>query len=832
MLEGVEDKGQVAPQSVVRESRWWHSERLREVVEAATDWIAVFDSGGRVEYVNPALARSISGAGGGIGHSINEIAVFPRDLRQDGWRRVFSGETLECEWESQGGSSEPRWLSMRVTPLADAAGSASHAVAVIRDVTAEHRLAEQLRRQQELFAAMVEGAPDIIAVVDTAGVIRYVSPSVTRVSGWKPEEVIGTDMLAYAHPADAPLLGARLSAGLARGVGTKSPVRYRCRAKDGTWMVLESTASPLPGGAGYVIHTRDVTERVRMEDAARESEEKFRTVADTAPVAIFLYEGGRFTYVNSMAEIITGYAREELLAKDPWSLLHPDSVGPARERQVLRLAGQAPSTTRYELRIVRKDGTQRWVEYGGTVISLAGCRVVMGSVVDITERVLAEAALRESEERFRTVAEVTPAAIFVIEGDRIVYVNQAAEEITGYTAQEMMAMDPWTILHPDFRELSLERGRARKRGELVTSRYQLRIIRKDGAERWIEYSGRVTELQERQVVIGVALDITEAKVAEDALRDSEARFRALAEATPGATFIVRDLETIYVNDAAESLFGYPREELLKIPFLELVHPDFREQVRAYVLARQAGENPPARYEAKVLARGGTERWVDVSATIIDVGGAPAVLGLALDITARKQAEQALRDSEERLRAVVASAPIALWTVDASGVLTFSEVGGLEGKGYKRRVKVGDSVLTAYADNPEVVESHRRALAGQPSTHRFTFAGRTLESQLVPLKDANGAVTGVIGVALDITERLEDQRALRESEERYRVLYEENPSMYFTVDPAGVILSVNRYGAEELEYVPSELVGRPVTDVVQEADRRQFMGRLPVAEVHT
>src|SRR3972149_1489746 len=160
---------------------------------------------------------------------------------------------------------------------------------------------------------------------------------------------------------------------------------------------------------------------------------------------------------------------------------------------------------------------------------------------------------------------------------------------------------------------------------------------------WVRTSSRLVYDGDRIADLrAVLMDITDRRRAEEALRESETKFRTLAETVAAAAFIFQGSRMCYVNSAAEAVTAYSRGELLKMDFWEVIHPDYRTLVKKRGLARQRGEQGPARYEVKLLTKNGEERWVDFMAATVEFEGKPAVLGTAFDITERKAAEETIR----------------------------------------------------------------------------------------------------------------------------------------------------------------------------------------------
>ncbi|MCP4897037.1 MAG: PAS domain S-box protein [bacterium] len=288
------------------------------------------------------------------------------------------------------------------------------------------------------------------------------------------------------------------------------------------------------------------------------------------------------------------------------------------------------------------------------------------------EREADDAAVRRSEELFRALAESSPAVITIHgldEGQlgKYLYVNPAFEEAFGYTREEALQMTPLKLIHPDVRDDVSESAVARLKGEKVQSRYEFKATTKGGDVKWFDLSATVINYDGRPATVAATQEITDRKRAEvelrkahdelevrvrertrdlskrnQELRESEARFRAVAEAAPCGIFIYQGTKVVYANDSLVELSGYSRDELAGRHFWEAIHPDFRDLVRERAAARLRGESVPARYELKVIRKDGQERWGDYSACRLELAGGPAVLGVVVDITEQKHAEEQIK----------------------------------------------------------------------------------------------------------------------------------------------------------------------------------------------
>ena len=267
----------------------------------------------------------------------------------------------------------------------------------------------------------------------------------------------------------------------------------------------------------------------RTSISLQESEARFRTLAETTTAVIFIHRGGKFIYVNPAGEQLLHYPQEEFRAMDFWEIFHPEYRALARERGQARLRG-TPLPPEYEVKVISKGGDVRWCNLTAGFIDYEGEPAIIATLFDITARKQAEEererlnqqlqqalqSLKESEAQFRTLAETTTAAIFIHQGERLLYVNPAGVTMSGYTSDELLQRDFWTFIHPEYQNMVRERGQARVRGEQVPQAYEFKFNKKNGDVCWVTITTGSIEYKRRPAIIATLFDVTEWKRAEEA----------------------------------------------------------------------------------------------------------------------------------------------------------------------------------------------------------------------------------------------------------------------------------------------------------------------------
>jgi PAS domain S-box-containing protein len=417
------------------------------------------------------------------------------------------------------------------------------------------------------------------------------------------------------------------------------------------WLLTRKTAAQLTGGQRILVGIiTDITNRKHFEDLLRASEERFRALAESSPIGIFSTdEQGNIVYANPACEEITGVSFEESKGEGWQHVLHPEdreALSQARSRAFARNAA-----FRAHVRVVRPDGRVRYVffnfaPYGQLSSSVA----YVGVMLDETDQVLAQAQVLSSEARFRALAESAPVGIFSTGADgEVTYVNTACTEITGYPLDRLQRSGWAEAVYPEdlpavvaLQQESLE--------AIKPLQSKIRIVRPSGEVRSIAMHAAVYATEDGgRGHIGVIDDITERELAEESLKASEARFRAIAEASPLGMTITNELgDCVYVNAAYERITGLPAAEALGNGWRKCIHPADVERVYEDwigTVTRQTGFRSQFRI---VRPDGDVIEVQSRAAPYRGSRGLAGYVGLVEDITLRRSAERSLQARTEEL----------------------------------------------------------------------------------------------------------------------------------------------------------------------------------------
>jgi PAS domain S-box-containing protein len=397
---------------------------------------------------------------------------------------------------------------------------------------------------------------------------------------------------------------------------------------------------------------KDQADYKRGVDLLRHRSEELQLILDTVPATIwFKDKSNNFLRVNKAACEMLGIPVAEIDGKHA-SEVFPDWLAEKYYQDDLEVINSRRPKMGIEEQLTNSAGELRWVctdkiPWFDGQGDLAG---VLAFAVDITKRKLAEDALQESEDKYRRLAESIPGMVFqfVLQKDgsfSLPYVNERIMQYAGIAPEAAMAEPSllFTPIHPDDQEM-IQQAISISARTLHNFVVEHRLIDVNGLLRWFRVESMPQPLSNGDILWnGVSIDITDQKRAEDALRESEERYRQVVENVNEAIIVAQDGKLKFVNCVASEIFGYPEGELLSRPFLDFIHRDDRSMVMDRHLRRLRGETLPARYPFRLVGKDGGTRWVQIGAALIEWEGRAATLNLLTDITDRKQAE------EERVR---------------------------------------------------------------------------------------------------------------------------------------------------------------------------------------
>jgi PAS domain S-box-containing protein len=699
----------------------------------------------------------------------------------------------------------------------------THVVSAIRRMKDQGALANE----RNLLRTLIDNLPDYIFVKDSES--RFVVNNLAHAHVLRaktPDQMVGkTDYdifppeLAASYHADEQAVIRSGQPLLSREERTIDP--------EGKTQWLLTTKVPLRDDQGKVIGlvgiSRDITERKRMEETLANERNVLRTLIDALPDNIFIKDAeSRFLISNlAHARLLRAKTPDEVVGKTDFDIFPPELAASyyADEQAVIQ-SGQ-PLLSREE-RTIDPEGKTRWLlttkvplrDDHGKAIGIAGINH------DITKRKQMEDQLRESENRYRTLFDSTNDAIFIHDmGGKFLEVNKVACERLGYSREELLQMTPADI---DAAEHSATvQQRVEELNRIGHHFAEIIQVRRDGTTLPTELSSRLIEFKGKPAILSIARDITKRKLAEEALRESEEKYRRLFEQAMDGIALA-DPETGIIldcNQALAALVGRDRAELIG-QHQAILHPPARDgSAFSPTFKLHLTTHEGQVLETQVITSTGQIREVEIKANLLYLQGRKTLQGIFHDITERRQLMEKLRESEDRFRGLAERSLDVIFTTDQEGRITYISPAVKEALGYKPEEVVGQSIQNYLPESeiPKALQALSQTLGGRvPEYVEFEVRRKdgSLASTWISASSIvrDGAVIGAQVILRDITERKRAEDMIRHQTVLLQKTFDSMTDAIFILDavipPASpTIIECNEAASKIFGYSEAEMLGR-------------------------
>ncbi len=739
--------------------------------------------------------------------AVTEITGFTLDELGIGRNSVFAGDSARAvfhqaleehkpidnfEFTIRRKNGETAWLLTSWKFVRDEDGNVQWIHVMIQDISERKRMEESLQDTNARYHAIFEQSGIGIGTTDLDGRIVDANPALARMVGYSQEELRGKHVREITHPDDWAE-ERRVVKGVAQGVSERYTMQKRYISKEGQTVYVRFTASAIPDSSGapklVVGIAEDITQQKLAELAVGESEQRFRLLAENASDLIWQMDTtGILTYVSPSLRSY-GYEPSEWIGHHFSEFLPEED----RARFFSEFAKNVtnPGPRKHEARFIRKDGTTNWTEVIVDYALVDGKPVrLQGISRDIDARKKAQDELQRAKQELQTIMDSMHANVGYKDAQgRFVWVNEHMARVQGVSrddfvgktvAEAFPGTDPEMAAQYRADDLEVIRTGVPKRGiiQQYTSRNGMRWVQTDKVPR-LDQDGNPTG------VILVSFDITDLKNTEQALRESEERFRMLAENASDLIWLMDQSGVLTYVSASARNYGYEPSECLGHHFTDFLPPEDRERFRS-VSEQNITRTGPRKYEARVLKRDGTTIWSEVIVDTLFVDGRFVHLqGISRDITERKLAREELQRTKHEMQTILDSMPAMVFYKDTDLRCIWSNESLARSFGFEREWIAGKTsaeihpeadpeLIARYeADDLEVIRTGvpKRGIIERVPTPE---GQRWCQTDKVPFLDSDGDAVGVIGITIDITDIKQMEEAIRESEERYRLLFSLQP----------------------------------------------------------
>ncbi len=691
-----------------------------------------------------------------------------------------------------------------------------------RDISQRKLLERKIEESEKRYRGLYEASPISLTVTDSNGIIMDINSATEKIFGFKKSEVIGKKYsdLGIFSPEHVERFKKDYEESLK---GKKiSPLELQIKRKDGTmaWLSVQNSLKKI--GNEFLIEgiTQDITERKTAEQKLIKSEEKYRNLADSLPEVIFEIDlSYNITYTNSIASRVFGYSSEEFkkgMKISQFLTFDDKKLALEQTQQIFRGEFLKPLV----LNLKRKDGTTFFAEIHARRIfkdnSVSGVRCI---IHDITEMKNTQEKIKESEEKYRLLSENARDLITVVDNDlKIDYINEKAHKrLMGFSSEDLIGKKALDLVHPEDQEFIIK---AFNKGD---GSIETRIRNINGRYVWMETSGKFYKNRDgKNCVLTISRDISERKEAAQKLIDSEKKYKELANSLPEVIFeIDLKFKLVYTNAIASKIFGYSHDEFKKglNVFDFILEEDRADVIRNLSLIFKGKTIDPLIMQLK--KKDGTFFYGSLNATPISKG--TKIIGMRSvihDVTEMVNAEEKIKESEAQFRTISEQSLMGISIIQDDRVKyvnkTLTDILGYSTEEVLS-CRSGEFFKTLHPKDKKRVIELSTKIDNHNGVSYYEARGIHKNGNIIWLEIYNKGITfqkqpAFLAGFIDISERKKAKEELRDSEEKYRFLFEKSPSSMLLLNTSGKIEDCNPALEKLIEYDRTELIGNKFSDL--------------------
>ncbi|MFW9992762.1 MAG: PAS domain S-box protein [Candidatus Odinarchaeota archaeon] len=750
-------------------------ERYRQLVETMNEGLLIQDRNNLITYVNDSLCKMFQ-------YSREELlGTYTNDYLDDDSRKRFEERTKNGrerssrKYELTGIRKDGSKINMLISPRAIVSenGKLRGSFAVISDISDRKQAELALQESEARYRSLFENVPIGLYRTTPDGRILAANPAMLKMVKYPSFEELSSLDLENEDQYPPKYSREEFKKTIDRN-GRVTGLESELQTRDGSLITVREYAIAIRDESGniecYEGSIENISERKKIEEELRDSEARYRTLFENVPIGLYrTTPDGKILAANPAMLKMLKYSTFEEFTK--LNLEDESQYPPQISRQKIKdQLEREGSIEGLEVDWRAKDGSVITVrEYSKAIRDETGNIICYeGSAEDITERKRAEEALRESEKRFVSFMENLPGVAFIKDfAGRLVYVNDF------FKKQHRLGYDDWygktnkELFPPEVAARFTETDQ-----QVLTQRTPLVIEqvtpRENEKRHWLTYKFPVPGKDDSSTMVGgIGIDITDRKRVEEALRESESKFRSISESAMVGVVIIQQDKVPYVNEAAANVLYKKREKVEKWTtrdILEVIHPEDRMLVAEQLLKKQAGNETGIipHYAVRLFTETGELRWVELYSKPIIYGGKPADFAIVIDITDRKKAEYELHIKEK----AIASSINAIAFADLDGTLIYTNPSLLRMWGYKEEEIIGKMSVTDFWYSAEEVEEVIEAVkvndswVGEGTAKRKDGTLFDAQVSVSLVRNEAGESLYVVASIVDITEKKRIERELR------------------------------------------------------------------------